>query len=475
MPAYRSQYSNPFVQRGRRNAGNDGDEDDVTDTTPLIRSSQHNSPDQQRGSGAGVFGAALSHGYGSRNRRPSAGTSASSRQRNRASSSQRPPSGQGAYDVNNPPSVPPSPKTQPDAPFDDVMLPEHFSLSASPPRRARHPPGARDTLIDIDEDSTLPPQGTASSPQTPRAAPTDSRRRATRAAEEDVCFPVEGMSEMAEEDAPHLRDGRSRQGGRRRRGRAWPDLSILEEWSLEEKEQRSGGIGAKKISEPVLVGGRLRPNNRGWHRTEEDAPYRFTYFNEELPSTVHSQTISELVQPGQTFRELFIPDPPELSDDESDEGDDLVSLQSAANDQHGAANGAQRSTAQQPSTASGGKSASGTSSGDATPSQSHAPKQRPKRYGPRPVFWLDVLSPTDAEMRVISKAFGIHPLTAEDIFMQEAREKVELFRNYYFVNYRTFEQDVNSENYLDPVNMYVVVFREGVISVSFYPLPPGPR
>ena len=89
-----------------------------------------------------------------------------------------------------------------------------------------------------------------------------------------------------------------------------------------------------------------------------------------------------------------------------------------------------------------------------------------KRYGPRPVFWLDVMSPTDPEMRALSKAFGIHPLTAEDIMMQEAREKVELFRNYYFVNYRTFEQDTNSENYLEPVNMYVVVFRDGVLSVS---------
>lgn len=70
-------------------------------------------------------------------------------------------------------------------------------------------------------------------------------------------------------------------------------------------------------------------------------------------------------------------------------------------------------------------------------------------------------------MRVISKAFGIHALTAEDIMMQEAREKVELFKNYYFVNYRTFEQDTNSENFLDPVNMYVVVFGEGVISFHF--------
>jgi magnesium transporter len=80
---------------------------------------------------------------------------------------------------------------------------------------------------------------------------------------------------------------------------------------------------------------------------------------------------------------------------------------------------------------------------------------------------LDILSPTDAEMKVISKTFGIHPLTAEDIMMQEAREKVELFRNYYFVNYRTFEQDMNNEDFLEPVNMYVVVFREGVLSFHF--------
>lgn len=70
-------------------------------------------------------------------------------------------------------------------------------------------------------------------------------------------------------------------------------------------------------------------------------------------------------------------------------------------------------------------------------------------------------------MKVLSKAFGIHPLTAEDIMVQEAREKVELFRHYYFVNYRSFDQDQNSEDYLEPVNMYVIVFREGVISFHF--------
>lgn len=74
-------------------------------------------------------------------------------------------------------------------------------------------------------------------------------------------------------------------------------------------------------------------------------------------------------------------------------------------------------------------------------------------------------------MKVLSKAFGIHPLTAEDVMMQEQREKVELFRNYYFVSYRSFEQDANDEDYLEPVCIYVVVFRDGVISFHFSQTP----
>lgn len=97
--------------------------------------------------------------------------------------------------------------------------------------------------------------------------------------------------------------------------------------------------------------------------------------------------------------------------------------------------------------------------------------EKPVRYGERPVWWLDVLCPTEDEMKVLAKAFGIHPLTAEDVMLQEAREKVELFRHYYFVNYRTFDQDIHSENFLEPVNMYVIVFREGVLSFHFSPTP----
>lgn len=446
------------------------EQDFADDRTPLISSPQRERLRSGRDRNGRGGGADILPGDEFRNRPASAGTSTSGGRRRRGGSTPRPQSAlQLDYDINNPPSVPSSPQPGADIAYDDVMIPKDFALARSPQRRNKLPPGG-DSLIDIDDGPSSGHYATNSSPATPRAAPMDPRKRTLNIpAEEDVCFPVGGLSDMGDEDAPHLQETQYRPGQRRRRGNVWPDLSVLEEWSVEEKEERSGGVRAKTISEPVLVGGRLRPNNRGWHKMEEDAPYRFTYFNEELPSTIHSQTISELLQPGHTFRELFIPNLPELSDDDSDE-DDIMSSNDMSNghQQGNSGNGESKAETRQSSILSTERSESHDNSGEVTPSQNQLPKQKPKRYGPRPVFWLDVLSPTDAEMKVIAKTFGIHPLTAEDIMMQEAREKVELFRKYYFVNYRTFEQDANSEHYLEPVNLYVVVFREGVISVSLF-------
>ncbi|KAI5950057.1 hypothetical protein KGF57_004402 [Candida theae] len=84
-------------------------------------------------------------------------------------------------------------------------------------------------------------------------------------------------------------------------------------------------------------------------------------------------------------------------------------------------------------------------------------------------WWLDCTCPTDAEMKMLAKAFGIHPLTAEDIRMQETRE-VELFKSYYFVCFHTFEADKESEDYLEPINVYIVVFRDGILTFHFSPL-----
>ncbi|OJJ50488.1 hypothetical protein ASPZODRAFT_85850 [Penicilliopsis zonata CBS 506.65] len=426
------------------------------------------------------------------------------------------------YDVNNPPSIPGTPKLGPEMGYDDaVVTGAEFGFSTTKSLdtgRKDSLPRSHDMLIDVDDHDLdhgivqSPPLTTTGSTSPPPATLPDTlrrRRTVTLPVEEDVCFPT-GISELADDEgaegprAAREEEEFSRRRGSRRR-REWPDLAVLEEWSREEKEERRGDLRVKKINEPMLVEGRLRPQYRLWRREEDEAPYRFTYFNEEFQSTIHAQTFSELVQPGGSFRELFIPDPPEL-EDESDT-DESVTHENTTNNINNTNTTAtatattttinnhnnnnnnnvgipvnhqgkpQQAHPRALSIISEAVSESRQSSQPSQPSSDDSSRRRrpagtrAKRYGPRPTFWLDVLSPTDAEMRVMAKAFGIHALTAEDIMMQEAREKVELFRHYYLVNYRTFEQDPHSDNYLEPVNMYVVVFRDGVLSFHFSQTP----
>lgn len=339
--------------------------------------------------------------------------------------------------VNFPPSVPASPQLEP-----AHVLGSLHGIDLSAPRSVHTGPDG-EAIIQIAPDAacdrSFPP---SLSPSSPRSQAGLALRSSMLRAEEDVCFPVDdGLMDADEEEEASMHEFET--GCRTTRvRRQWPDMCVLEEWTREEKEERSEGIRAKKLPEPVYVGGRLRPPVRAqWHRDEDELPYRFTYFNEDLPATIHSHTISELLQPGQSFTDLFRPEPRVLADSSEDEEVEQ----------------APRATMRSSSNAETRDSRT-----DITPPE---PSQSLPRLGPRPTFWLDVFKPTDAEMKVISKAFGIHPLTTEDIMMQEAREKVELFRSYYLVSYRTFEQDSNSEDYMEPVNIYVVVFRDGVISV----------
>lgn len=335
--------------------------------------------------------------------------------------------------VNFPPSVPTSPRLEP-----ALYLDGTHSLG----ERLSRPEGVVIDIEGMGGTGGASAQGTQSTASTPPEGAPMGRQPTLLRAEEDVCFPVDECSSIHSPSHPGAHHD-PRTG--RRITRALPDLSVLEEWSREEKEQRSEGIRAKKTNEPVYVNGRLRPNLRTnlWHREEEDAPYRFTYFNDELPATIHAHTISELLLPGQTFADLFLPEPRKCEEDHEGWEDEEMQAPPPQQQQ-------QQGNLLAPS-------------GGASP----AHEEQVTIVGSRPTFWLDVLSPTDAEMKILSRAFGIHPLTAEDIMMQEAREKVELFRSYYLVSYKSFEQDMGSEDYLDPVNIYVVVFREGVISFHF--------
>jgi magnesium transporter len=62
-------------------------------------------------------------------------------------------------------------------------------------------------------------------------------------------------------------------------------------------------------------------------------------------------------------------------------------------------------------------------------------------------------------------------LTTEDIATLEPREKVELFQKYYLVSLRSFEQDPNSPTYLSPLTLFMIVFRNGILTFHSSPTP----
>ncbi|KAG6866110.1 hypothetical protein C0991_008418 [Blastosporella zonata] len=201
--------------------------------------------------------------------------------------------------------------------------------------------------------------------------------------------------------------------------------------------------------------GAVQPPLGGILHTGHDRPYRFSFYSNALAATIHARSLSELPADGQTFEQLFVGIHPEGSD--------------------GAGN--TNGMAPAPLFPDGYFDSSNGHVGNGIRNRKHVPADQKLSIGPGPVggsgsagdsddrtWWLDVMSPTDEEMKMLSKVFSIHPLTTEDIQMEETREKIELFRNYYLVCFRSFDQDQYSPTYLEPLNMYIIVFREGIIS-----------
>ncbi|KAJ1559788.1 CorA metal ion transporter, partial [Cladochytrium tenue] len=142
----------------------------------------------------------------------------------------------------------------------------------------------------------------------------------------------------------------------------------------------------------------------------------------------------------------------------------------------------------------------------ATPSSSGDSVEAVLRSG---AFWLDVGGPaSEAEMAAVARLFGVHPLTVEDVALADdataagSREKCEAFPDYYFVCYRGFaggdggaeddddledEEDVGGRGrfggfgavsagavapapFVRPVDVFVIVFRECVLSFHKEPV-----
>ncbi|ODQ58434.1 hypothetical protein WICANDRAFT_57326 [Wickerhamomyces anomalus NRRL Y-366-8] len=293
-----------------------------------------------------------------------------------------------------------------------------------------------------------------------------SRRTSESSSLADVCFPLEPLDD---EEGP----------------RTWPDLKVLEEFYEEETTrlkdeairetnevnfrfdnnnniddnasssqvgESSSGVGfshpiVTKVDAPRLLGnqrinetetmdGRLRPpkinpwdrkrlNNSDFLKTINYPPqivnnnpehFRFTYFRENLDSTVHSPTISGLLQPGQKFSDLFL-------SSEYTKQDNAALAGGTTGHNNTNNNSTSNSVKESTPTISELKAVE-----DSMDLDDHISP-----------FWLDVLNPTEEEMKVLSKAFSIHPLTTEDIFLGETREKVELFKDYYFICFRSFD------------------------------------
>lgn len=119
--------------------------------------------------------------------------------------------------------------------------------------------------------------------------------------------------------------------------------------------------------------------------------------------------------------------------------------------------------------------------------QSHMGRYACHRQGQH---WLDCRLAFSTDIAFVSvQLLHLHPLTLEDILQKEPHEKLELFPRlgYYFVSFRAIESqatrerfrrlttaDADQNEYSDAggavgeVNIYLVVFREGVCSVSHH-------
>jgi len=242
-----------------------------------------------------------------------------------------------------------------------------------------------------------------------------------------------------------------------------------------------------------------------------ERPYRFSFYSNALPSTIHARSLAEIPGEGQTFEDLFI-GRRSTSNSSTRVGDDGAPRRPGLHvvSEHLDIPTPNITTHQEPLYTSSPGQVSNTFSGsipnqhdfgvltDAQIASAEVPLhhnssslQLPQQQGdgnknqkPRSgvllrtdedaeasTWWLDVLSPTDQEMKLLSKVFGIHPLTTEDIQMEETREKIELFRNYYLVCFRSFDQDPYSPTFLEPLNIYIIVFREGTLSFHFRATP----
>ena len=87
---------------------------------------------------------------------------------------------------------------------------------------------------------------------------------------------------------------------------------------------------------------------------------------------------------------------------------------------------------------------------------------------PGTVWWLDVQDASQGDVNAVAQALSIHPLTVEDVVLRESREKVEVFRNYYFISFHTVLSPKLSPDTerAKQAEFYILVFSNGTVTFS---------
>ncbi|KAL4931005.1 magnesium transporter CorA family protein [Aspergillus undulatus] len=93
-------------------------------------------------------------------------------------------------------------------------------------------------------------------------------------------------------------------------------------------------------------------------------------------------------------------------------------------------------------------------------------------------WWLDVCDATEEEVAAVARSLSIHPLTVEDIALQEPRQKIETFPGYYLISLRTLASSVDEEKakstdaapftpiISSPTMLFILVFSHGTVTFS---------
>lgn len=95
--------------------------------------------------------------------------------------------------------------------------------------------------------------------------------------------------------------------------------------------------------------------------------------------------------------------------------------------------------------------------------------------GPPPeghVRWIDVESPTDAELSLLGNRFGFHPLELEDCAHFDQRPKLEEYEDHIFVVTHSFTLPSRRDAEPDVLELHSFLGRNYLVTVHSGPLPP---